>query len=262
MDITKPSPKRQKIYPIFHFIPGDPNSPTAKRKDGKKHPMNTTPNSKNAKYFFQKAIENKNLYHIGIATHAYADTWAHQNFVGMEDKFNALPMWGILPNIGHADARHEPDKIDNTWTDRRLVDENEKVYNNDRLLDAAEQIYYSYCKYNNPASDSNEMTKRWNKLKERLKDAMDDSYFWGADERARMKAYKNICADIPEYKEKEWRYNAVKKEPVEEDLFDRYWGKNNFLDSHWYKFQEAVKEHRDLSLKRLKPVYKKVGLQI
>ena len=38
MDITKPSAKRQKIYPLFHFLPGDPDRLTAKRKDGKQDP--------------------------------------------------------------------------------------------------------------------------------------------------------------------------------------------------------------------------------
>ena len=111
LNILKPKHELMRIYPIFHFIPGDPSAPTAQRKDGRQHPLNTTPNSENANLIFDDALQSRNLYRIGIAAHSYMDTWAHQNFVGYYDSFNA--MQGILnktlPNIGHADAKHNPD---------------------------------------------------------------------------------------------------------------------------------------------------------
>ncbi len=260
MDITKPSTKRQKIYPLFHFFPGDPDSPKARRKDGKKHPFNTTPNSENARNVFHGAIATKNLYRIGIATHLYADTWAHQNFIGMEDEFNAMPVWEIIPNIGHADARHEPDKVDNRWKDPRLIEENELIENNDRFLESAENIFSAYCRYNNPDIDDDTFTQKWNELKGKLKDAMNESYLFGSDERARLTAYNSICIDIPKYDQKKWRHDAVEKLELETDLFDRYWAKENFYESPWYKFQKAIKEHYELSLNMLKPIYKEAGL--
>jgi len=262
MDITKPSAKRQKIYPLFHFIPGDPDSPTARRKDGKTHILNTTPNSTNAKFLFRKAIDSGNLYRIGVATHGYADSWAHQNFLGMDSDFNAIPPWVIIPNIGHADARHEPDKVGNRWKDLRLIEENELIDNNDRLLDAAEHIFYGYCRFCSPDTTDTSMRTKWGGLKEMLKDAMDESYFLGADERARISAYRGICRDMPDYDKNQWRYGAVEKRELEPDLFDRYWARANFLESDWYKFQEAVLEQRDAALKRLKPVYKEAGLKV
>lgn len=262
LDVTKPSAKRQKIYPLFHFIPGDPTSDAAKRKDGKTHILNTTPDSTNAKYFFKKAIESDNLFRIGIAAHAYADSWAHQNFVGMKHDFNAMPSWELVPNIGHADARHEPDKVHNRWKDLRLVQENELIDNDERMLAASEKIFSAFCSYHDPDIQLPLISQRWDKLRGQIQNAMDESYWLGADDRARVKAYGNICKDIPEYGENEWRYGAVEKRPLETDLFDRYWGKRNFYNSPWYKFQEAVKEHRDLGLKRLKPLYKRAGLQI
>ncbi len=262
MDITKPSFKRQKIYPLFHFVPGDPDSPTARRKDKKKHPFNTTPDNENARHLFDKAISSDNLYRIGIATHAYADSWSHQNFLGLSHEFNAMPMWAIIPNIGHADARHEPDKVDNRWKDARLVEENEVIENNQRLLDAAEQIFSGFWRYLNPGVDAGRGMRKWQTLKEKLKDAMDESYLFGSDERARIKAYRGIINDIPEYDKNKWRYEAVEKRPFETDLFDRYWAKDEFRESRWCKFQEAVQEHRELALTRLKPIYKEAGLQI
>ena len=48
MNILKPKSKLFRIYPLFHFIPGDPSFPGAYRRDGNLHWLNTTPDSKNA----------------------------------------------------------------------------------------------------------------------------------------------------------------------------------------------------------------------
>ena len=104
MNILKPKHSLLRIYPIFHFIPGDPWSNTAWRKDGKMHWLCTTPNSSNANSIMDAAIRSRDLYRIGIAAHGYVDTWAHQNFVGYYDDFNAMNIGlkQFMPNIGHA----------------------------------------------------------------------------------------------------------------------------------------------------------------
>jgi hypothetical protein len=89
---------------------------------------------------------------------------------------------------------------------------------------------------------------------------MNESYLFGSDERARRTAYNSICIDIPKYDQKKWRHDAVEKLILETDLFDRYWAKENFYESPWYKFQKAIEEHYELSLNMLKPIYKEAGL--
>ncbi len=260
MDITKPSQKRQKIYPLFHFIPGDPNSPTARRKDGRTHLFNTTPDSENARYLLNRALDTRDLYRIGIAVHAYADTWAHQNFVGLKDDFNAMPGFVeiLLPNIGHADARHEPDLVNNRWKDERLVEDLEIIDNNTRFIKAAEKIFAALWRFKN--GEEEDPAPEWEDLKPRLLDAMDETYMLGADDRARKRAYQKICDDMPDYDEKEWKHKAIEKREFETDIFDRYWAKEGFLESDWYKFQKAVEAHRYEALARLKPLYDQMGL--
>ncbi len=262
MDITKPSPKRQKIYPLFHFIPGDPDSPTARRKDGRKHLFNTTPDSENARFLLRRALDTSDLYRIGIAVHAYADTWAHQNFVGLKDDFNAMPGFveALLPNIGHADARHEPDIVNNRWKDERLVEELEVIDNNARFIEAAERILSFLWEHRNPGKKG--PPEAWQDLKARLLDAMDETYLWGGDDRARKRAYVKIYEEMPEYDEKAWRHAAVEKREFETDIFDRYWAKKGFLESDWYRFQLAVKAHRKEALLRLRPLYEQAGLPV
>lgn len=40
--------------------------------------------------FAYSAPEEIRLRQIGITTHAYADTWVHQNFVGSYDEFDDM----------------------------------------------------------------------------------------------------------------------------------------------------------------------------
>ena len=81
MDILRPH-EDSLIYPIFHFIPGDPKAPSTRRTDGVERQMVTTPNSALANKMLDAALKSKDLYRIGVSAHGYVDTWAHQNFVG------------------------------------------------------------------------------------------------------------------------------------------------------------------------------------
>ena len=141
MDITKPNTRRMIIYPCFHFVPGDPAAESAYRKDGKMHLLNTTPGNDNAVSLMKKAMEcagPTRPYRIGIAAHALADTWSHQNFVGLQEGFNSGD-FKLAPKIGHAEALHFPDQAALCWQDRRLT--NDGIDNNQRFLRAAGALY-------------------------------------------------------------------------------------------------------------------------
>ena len=261
MDITKPNEKRKSIYPIFHFFPGDPDSPTAARKDGRTDPFNTTPNSGNVKSLFEDALNSRNLYRVGIATHVYADTWAHQNFCGSKDDFNAIRSLTtiLVPDIGHADAGHNPDMVCHEWEDNRLVPENSRISNNERFLEAAQNIFFAFGKYNHPDVNKDTLNASWDELRRQLSKVIDKETFpadpFDSNQKARIRGYMDICSDIPGYDEDVWRHQAVDKDLVELDYFDKYWGKSNFRNSHWYQFQEAAKTHHDISMKILAPLF-------
>lgn len=132
MNFLLPRKDLMEIYPIFHFIPGDQGN-ASRRKDGKVHLLNTTPDSSYANQIIQAALQNaatkyKNndksgLYRLGIATHSFVDTWAHQNFTGSYDTFNDMGH-AITPDVGHADALHHPDWVGHRWSDDRLTNPN------------------------------------------------------------------------------------------------------------------------------------------
>jgi len=235
MDITKPSLKRQKIYPLFHFIPGGKESEeTCTLKCGDTKCFVTIPNNENAQMLLKEAINSGDLYRIGIAVHAFADTWSHQNFF--------------------------------EWEDTRLGKKESIINNDDRFLESAKQIFIYLYRYKNPASDDSMAASKYEELniELQLKDAMDDSYLWGSDDKARIKAYKKICNELQltkyQYHPNTWRYDAVEKKEIEFDLFDKYWAKTDFLESDWYKFQKAVITHRNYALDKFMPLFEKAGL--
>ena len=81
----------QKVWIPFHFLPGNTFDPNIKTPEFIQR-ITTKPNSEVAremlKGLFSNVTDRNFLHQLGIAIHVYADTWAHQNFVGINDKQN------------------------------------------------------------------------------------------------------------------------------------------------------------------------------
>ncbi|MCF8243220.1 MAG: hypothetical protein K9J16_17725 [Melioribacteraceae bacterium] len=266
MNILKPKAKLFRIYPIFHFIPGDPLSPTTYRADGKLHWLNTTPNSENAQRIFNAALGTNNIYRIGIAIHSYADTWAHQNFIGYYDSFNSMS--GILetgiPDIGHADAQHNPDWPGLVWKDKRLLGNLKRVSNKNRFIEAATTIMESLWYHNSKEPDELEENK--NELIKDLGTAIAERDQTNDLQDERIERYIKLSETsnygdetLKKYDEEEW-FDETVNENVrglrdKSDMYvsrwdpftDVYTWKDpaNYQSTNWYKFQEAVKSHQN-----------------
>ncbi|BBB33544.1 conserved hypothetical protein [Thermotomaculum hydrothermale] len=269
MDILKPKKELMRIYPCFHFFPGDYDNNSTMRKDGKLHLLNTTPNSKNVKTLLEKALETKNLYRIGIALHTYADSFAHQNFVGYYDCFNGMKgvIERMLPNIGHADAKTNPDIPGKVWKDKRLISKNEEVHNTERFLNAVEKIFDYLWNFKNKNLKGNLKEKAKKETIETLKKCYYKEFRHGDYyKKKRMKLYFQY-GQMPEYSKNEWISKALKTPSIETEIpstipVTTFFCENreNFFNSHWYKFQQAVKEHQQTALEILEPVFKKIEL--
>ncbi len=141
----------REVYLPFHFVPGDPRVCASVRSDGKLEPLAVSPDSDNARTLLIEALGSGNLFRIGIALHAYADTWAHQNFTGTQDNFNMLEpdtrmasvtlAASMLPAVGHLQAGMTPDLPQTRWYDSRLKPAHAWIDNSSRFLDAARMIY-------------------------------------------------------------------------------------------------------------------------
>ena len=268
MDILKPKRELMRIYPIFHFLPGDPMAPSARRSDGKMHILTTTPGGNLACKVMKAAREENGpyrLHRLGVATHAFADTWAHQNFVGWYDGINGEDM-NLLPNIGHADFIHHPDWVGHCWNDSRII--NNQVNNNHRFLDAAKRLFqeFSLC----TKGENNDAL--WPGLQKDLQDAM-GPVFSGEKLRgmeARLESYERLFT-LPEYDPHSWFKNAVETSvkglpdkflPTLTIFEDHYQWKDNWQNSDWYLFQEAVKAHQAFCMNELSPLFEQMNVKL
>ena len=266
MNILKPKARLIRIYPIFHFIPGDPMAESAWRKDGEMHWLNTTSDSENANQIIDTALKTGNLYRIGIACHGYADTWAHQNFTGYYNEFNSMtgPLSLAIPDIGHAEALHNPDWAALVWKDKRLIAS--RIDNRDRFLEAAGQILRKLAKFADPKMTEKELQKRETALKKDLNKCIgeQDQTNEYADER--IGRYNKLATkpeygetEITPYDEDKWFEETV-NEKVRglrdrsdlmlarwDPLTDVYTWKDpkNYKNTRWHRFQQAVKQHQD-----------------
>lgn len=273
MDILKPKDRLMRIYPIFHFVPGEPMSETCMRLDGCLHMLNTTPGNQNATELLRAALQTDDLQRIGVATHAFADTWAHQNFVGYFDAFNAMngPLEKLSPNIGHADAGHLPDLPTAVWQDPRMV--SGQVDNRQRFLDAAEAVMAMFMSRVDPAMGPQEASRRLTTMRLELNQAMGKRDDRNVMSRERIARYIALGEKpffggraIPRYDSELWLDMAVNEEV--RGLKDRWMGQNlEFLGreipmiadkyswrdpvsrqtTDWWRFQEAVKAHQDMA---------------
>ncbi|WP_306465774.1 MULTISPECIES: DUF6765 family protein [Spirulina sp. CCY15215] len=269
-NILKSKNELLKIYPVFHFIPGDPFAVSARRKDGQRHFLNTTPNSISANRIIDDALASKNLYRIGIASHGYVDTWAHQNFVGYYDEFNAVKgmLRSALPHVGHADVKRYPDWPALIWHDYRLISPHDKVNNKLRFLDAAKHLFYKYCFYLEGVDPRDRREKDALELVRDLDRAIGDYDPKNRHRRDRIQRYLALSEQkiygkeqIPLYNKYLWLERAVTRS--ENEFGDRnkghrkkglffslttfkapYFWRENYQQSHWYQFQEAAKNQQ------------------
>lgn len=137
----------EEIYRPFHFIPGDRGAASARRADGAASPGAVTADSPLAREVLIAALRTRNMERIGIALHAYADSWAHQGFSADIEPQNALDPASPLPAVGHLQAFGAPDDPRRRWTDPRLAAGEREVDNAARFAGAAAKIYRFLCAY-------------------------------------------------------------------------------------------------------------------
>lgn len=131
---------QRHILGAFHFIPRDQQLPEG-------NPWVVTANSANSRELLRCARISGNPMQLGIALHAYMDTWSHQGFTALCHKHNSCFAWDnlvatIIPSIGHADMVRTPDIADAVWVDPR---DNAKTWieNYGRFMEACRWSFLS-----------------------------------------------------------------------------------------------------------------------
>jgi hypothetical protein len=225
---------------------------SGRRRDGKLHLLNTIPNNQNARLLLKEALDSKNLYRIGIATHMYSDTFAHQNFVGSKDSFNSMRgvIEKVIPNIGHAEAEYKPDWPALSWEDERLIPRHSKIDNKQRFLDAAANLFKEYSGSLGRSPSSQEVENLTKELDEAIGEEDDSTRL----AEKRTDRYKALIGD---------RFIKYDKEAWFKEAIDKKFGffkwvyswKENYKKSNWFQFQESVNAHEKLTIEKLRPDY-------
>lgn len=245
----------RSAYLPFHFVPGDPEAAAAARADGRRDPYAVTPNGELAKSLLVEALRDKDPYRMGVALHAFADTWAHQNFTGFQSPSNELQRDGSasrLPPAGHLQALLDPDQPDAVWEDPRLVPERRRVVNVERFSAAATKVFrYLRVYLGKPFGDESLVVDRlaavWRKPSrdERLADYVIE---WGMPvwERGLWRkaagAPRSALPGALQYDKLAWAASelraAMGSEPVTVAVDE------SFYRSDLYRWHEAAVEHR------------------
>jgi len=206
-----------------------------------------TPNSPLANHLLQRALQSQDPYLIGIAAHAYSDTWAHQNFKGLYDSHNATGNFAsnLIPAIGHAQFGVVPDCVAVRWQDPRT---GHFIFNNIRFRQAALCLFDHFAAFNKlpySLAARRELSLQLRRLLGKTR-----NYFMLRHEitsRSRIAKYIatariNYGYSLPYYDESLWW-----EEAVEYRNLNHYWKGSNYRESNWYRFQEAVKKWKSMA---------------
>lgn len=152
---------QKRVWIPFHFLPPEPFQPETSATFS----FVTEPNSTFGRMLLDAAAQAKARKHrlcaTGIAMHTFADSWAHQQFSGRQNryendvetiqvyknrKFETLGMenvlFDILPQIGHAEAGYFADLTYARWRYQAASQKKTVTRNNlTEFMEAAETIY-------------------------------------------------------------------------------------------------------------------------
>jgi len=273
------------IWVPFHFLPGGLGTDFYEK-------MITRANSVVAQEMIEHMLNSPlkpyTLHRLGITLHVYADTWSHQNFMGIikenindvkdlyvedeEEDFIANFLNKLkeeifeyaMPKLGHAQAGTIPDEPFRVWEYTDYKNIRHKIINSERALDAAQNCYYVLLKFLEkfPVFQQNKPIP-WIEIVPELKKLFETK--GSLDERCN--AWKQAIFDERfgfkppeessqlEYNDRLWFKAAVEVKRDYGDK-DRYIRLEGFEKSNWKYFHDAAALHKFIILHEILPKYK------
>ncbi|MCR4437849.1 MAG: hypothetical protein QHJ34_02240 [bacterium] len=253
----------KKIYFPFHFVP-------SLRWDGQYSPYATTADCTLSRLPVERALAERGelrLYQLGVALHAYADTWAHEGFSGrrhLENDVRALRRfvdgewrrcrraWDVVldlfrARVGHLQAYAYPDLPYERW---RYVDFRGRTFERDnpaRFCHAARAVFDWLC----AARGTRRVSGKWASLEKQLRALFALVPAGGRHTLAErcaawVETFPEAFADNalgPHYDPHQWRYEALRI-AGSGDL-------QSFLRTDLVRFQRAALRQRFLVLERM-----------
>ena len=277
------------VWIPFHFLPGNQGNPagTVDSDSDIMRKLVCLPNSPVAQDLVRECIAQRHtpyaLHRLGITMHVYADTWAHQGFVGINHKLNdaidlldedgnrdrrlmnrlASFFIGEALPLGHGTVLSNPDKPYLRWG--YINGDGDRIHRDNPadFLDAAEHLCIALQRYK--LGDANADV-----LGLPNKDAIQIAYLFSSltdtNSENRHQAWLEAIAEgkfsfgpaqvnyIAKGRDS-WKYNALGTESTIDDsnaIFPYY---SDFLKSDWKLFHDALQSHCFHVLHELLPHY-------
>jgi len=190
---------------------------------------------------------------LGIMLHAYADSWSHQNFMGIIadiNKVNDLKVNGedimlyrIAPPLGHAQTGSTPDDPSLEWEYSDSKGEFRHIINHDRAIDAAHHCYLMLSRFINKFADDflDSRPIPWDQIQDKImelfqgaSDLKDCINAWGNAISNNEIGFNSHDRDINLiYDEGEWFNIAIKSESrmnPESGQFEDYYYRNEIYE--------------------------------
>ncbi len=249
----------KKIYFPFHFVP-------ALEWDGEYSPYATRADCALARLAVQRALAEKGelrFYQLGVALHAYADSWAHEGFSGRRHKENDVRSlrrfvdgrwhpcrraWDVVldlfrARVGHLQAYAYPDLPHERW---RYVDYQGRAHEREnaaRFTQAAHAVFGWLC----AAQGLRRAERRWHNVESKIKELFAGAH---ADLEGRCALWQEAFPEAfagegksAHYDRHEWRSAAME--------VARTGDLEAFLHTDWVRFQRAALRQRFLVLERM-----------
>jgi hypothetical protein len=273
-----------RIWVPFHFLPGNVGADFYER-------MLSRSGSTVVQRLVDDLVSSNSkpylLHRLGILLHVYADTWSHQNFLGLEeDDFNDVRNLDVegetetslkslfeklkeefleytAPKLGHAQAGTIPDEPYRQWKYENFRGRRFDISNVERALDAAQSCYRVLTRFLSQFPGfSYELPVPWHRITTKVSNQFQTQ----EDLENRIRAWKGAISGgelgfKPEgrdmnlnYDDREWFREAVKVD-TPPGVGDQYERNSGFETSNWKYFHDAAAFHRFTVLHEVLPEY-------
>lgn len=275
-----------QVWVPFHFLPGNNGAPAGEALDVRlSQRLAACPDSPVANDLWNACLAARgkpnSLHRLGITTHTYADTWAHQNFAGIRNRINRATdiqhdhqeVWDSMKGriisetmmLGHSAVLEHPDMPFLEWSYKDADGKTIKRNDPSEFLVAARRIFewFSYFRgVPNPSFTpgdeevlqnslrnfsnvkANERHERWIGL---LKTGV---FSFGALTAEQIQELGYAAKGLGS-----WKYKALGTKNGMDDPKERFPYSQQFEQSDWKKFHDALADQQWLIVHEILPRY-------
>lgn len=273
-----------RIWVPFHFLPGNLGVDFYERMLNR---CGSTIAQRLADDLINSNSKPYLLHRLGIFLHVYADTWSHQNFLGLKndnlnditdldvkgmseaslkslfEKLKEKTLEYLAPKLGHAQAGTIPDEPYREWEYKNYKGKKFDISNVERTLDAAQNCYSILIRFLDRFPGFAEKPPvAWHDIAAQVSNL----FHTKGDLKKRVKAWKEAISggafgfktkgiDMKiTYNDRKWYKDAVKVHKTSDGV-EQYERKPGFETSHWKYFHDAAAFHRFAVLHEVLPEY-------